>query len=237
LSGSQLYAAGPIDPQQPRVVQEPTDLKRNVEISGEIAPYRLNFLNDPNLPIIGVFTQAPTTELAIRLADASISALSQYVENLQQADNVPRGARVVIRRLGQAHGGVVNGSISKMLPAMIFTAVFVFWCVLLLVAARFRKSWRASKAIYASLSPPNGAVVTNGNGHGPDSDSSAVLRQRLLEGAPAPVAGRKPDKADSRALAETETPAPNGSDTDAADHAGGVSFAAQLVQSARGRRR
>jgi len=35
LSGEQIYAAGPVDAQETRVEQEPTALKRNVEITGE----------------------------------------------------------------------------------------------------------------------------------------------------------------------------------------------------------
>ena len=38
LSGEQIYAAGPVNANEPRVVQEPTALKRNVEITGETIP-------------------------------------------------------------------------------------------------------------------------------------------------------------------------------------------------------
>ena len=35
IPGDQIYAAGPIDPNVPRIVQEPTAVQRNVEITGE----------------------------------------------------------------------------------------------------------------------------------------------------------------------------------------------------------
>ncbi len=43
LSGAQLYAAGPLTINEPRIEQEPTELKRNVEITGETKPYRLSY--------------------------------------------------------------------------------------------------------------------------------------------------------------------------------------------------
>ena len=50
LSGEQMYAAGPVDAQLARVEQEPTALKRNVEITGETKPYRLDYESRGNLP-------------------------------------------------------------------------------------------------------------------------------------------------------------------------------------------
>src|ERR1035437_651505 len=58
LTGGQLYAEGPVSQNLPRTVQEPTDLQRNIQISGEAAPFRLQFNSDPNLPEIGIYAQA-----------------------------------------------------------------------------------------------------------------------------------------------------------------------------------
>jgi hypothetical protein len=151
LSGSQIYAAGPVDPQVPRIVQEPTAVQRNVQITGETTPYRLNFNSDPNLPTIGIYAQAPTTKLAIALADASVASLEQYVGSLENADHISQQSRIVIRQLGEANGGVVDGGISKALAVMVFLAVFVLWCVLMLVGTRFRESWRASGSVAEEL--------------------------------------------------------------------------------------
>jgi hypothetical protein len=148
IPGDQIFAAGPVDPSVPRVVEEPTAVQRNVEITGETTPYRLNFNDDPNLPTIGIYAQAPNTAQAIKLADASAVGLEQYVASLQSAGNTPPQARVVIRQLGSANGGVVDGGISKSLALMTFVAVFVLWCVLILLAGRFRETWRASAVVY-----------------------------------------------------------------------------------------
>jgi hypothetical protein len=149
IPGDQLYAAGPVDPLVPRVVEEPTAVQRNVEITGETAPYRLNFNNDPNLPTIGIYAQAPTTAQAIALANAAANSLSRYVRGLQVADNVPAQSRVVIRQLGLASGGVADSGVSKALAVMVFVGVLLVWCLLILVGSRFRQNWRTSAELEA----------------------------------------------------------------------------------------
>jgi len=144
LSSEQIYAAGPVIANQPRVVQEPTALKRNVQIAGETNPYRLNFESQPDLPTINIYSQAPTTPQAVTLANAAATGLKLYVTRLEDANKTPRASRVTIRQLGAANGSVVDGGVSKSVMAIVFVGVFVLWCVLILVGSRFREMWRVS---------------------------------------------------------------------------------------------
>ncbi len=170
ISGDQLYAAGPIDASVPRIVQEPTAVQRNVEITGETTPYRLNFNNDPNLPTIGIYAQAPTTKQSIQLADAAAASLAQYVSSIQSTNHTPLQSRVVIRQLGDASGGVVDGGISKALATMVFVGVFFLWCLLLLAGLRFREYWRASADFDEAASDREiDHRISNGNGKAPAS--------------------------------------------------------------------
>lgn len=169
IAGDRLYAAGPVDATVPRVIEEPTAVVRNVQITGETAPYRLNFSNDPNLPTIGIAAQAPTTQQAVNLADAAAWALRHYVAGIQASNDIPSGSRVVIRQLGPATGGVSDAGISKALASMVFVFVFVVWCVGLLLAGRFRESWRAAARVRSSdAGEPRGE---------PRSDSKRGSRQ------------------------------------------------------------
>jgi hypothetical protein len=151
LSGDQIYAAGPVNANEPRVVQEPTALKRNVEITGETVPYRLNFESQAGLPTINIYSQAPTTPQAVALANAAVVGLQRYVTNLEAEDKIPSSSRIEIRQLGTANGAVVDSGISKQLAVMVFLAVFLLWCVLMLAAPRFVAAWRESEV------PPQGA--------------------------------------------------------------------------------
>ncbi len=147
LSGEQIYAAGPVNANQPRVVQEPTALKRNVEITGETVPYRLNFESQAGLPTINIFSQAPTTPQAVALANAAVVGLQRYVTSLEAEDKIPSSSRIEIRQLGPANGAVVDGAISKQLAVMVFVAVFLLWCVLVLAAPRLLAVWRQSAGL------------------------------------------------------------------------------------------
>jgi len=147
IPGEQIYAAGPVNANEPRVVQEPTALRRNVEITGESNPYRLNFESQANLPTITINSQAPTTKQAISLANAAAVGLQRYVTDLENEDGIQPRSRVTIRQLGPANGAVVDGGIRKALAAIVFVAVFALWCVLLLVVPRFLKIWRESAAL------------------------------------------------------------------------------------------
>ncbi|HSZ05141.1 MAG TPA: hypothetical protein VK778_08060 [Solirubrobacteraceae bacterium] len=181
LSGGQLYATGPVSASQPRVVQEPTALKRNTEITGETDPYRLSFESQPNLPTINVYAQAPSTALAVGLANGAVVGLKQYVTALEEADKTPPRARVTIRRLGPANGAVVDGGISKELAVLVFVGVCLLWCILLLAASRFREVWRGSAMLqdwdeHAGSDAGHRGELVDGpsevsmNGHG-DSDA------------------------------------------------------------------
>jgi hypothetical protein len=149
IAGSRLYAAGPVDSLVPRVVEEPTAVERNVEITGEVAPYRLNFNDDPNLPTVGIYAQAPSTKQAIGLANAAAWALADYVAGVQSANKTPASQRVVIHQLGSAKGGVSDGGIRLSIALLAFLATFFAWCIGVLLLTRMRGTWRAAAALEA----------------------------------------------------------------------------------------
>jgi hypothetical protein len=152
LSGGQLYATGPLDPNVPRTVQEPTELQRNIELTGQTSPYQLGFTVSPTEPQVGIYAQAPTTALAISLANASAVAITRYVDSLETTDRVPESERVTIRQLGTATGAVVDGGIKKELAALVFVAVLIGWCVLLLAGSKVWRIWQASGEILSGAS-------------------------------------------------------------------------------------
>jgi hypothetical protein len=157
IPGEQIYAAGPVNANVPRVEQEPTALRRNVQISGETKPFRLNFNSDASLPTITIVSQAPTTTQAVNLANGAARGLQLYVASLQSANKTPQSSRVTIRQLGSANGAVVDGGISRSLAAIVFLVVFAVWCAAVLLASRFREIWRASGAVRRGWQDPEPA--------------------------------------------------------------------------------
>lgn len=199
IPGDEIYAAGPVDPTQQRVVVEPTAGKRNYQVAHETDPYRLEFLTNTNLPAIWVYSQAPTTAQAIALANASVSALQTYIATVP-GPNVQASSRVTIRQIGRATGSIVNGGIQKKLAGLIFVATFVAWCGLVLIATRFAEKWRATAP---SPQPRGKTVVGATNGH--RVDSGPLSHPKPASAAPAQWTKRHKVTGAARAARERVT--------------------------------
>lgn len=147
-----IEAQGPYDINLPTIQQEPTAGQRSSQIIGEGALYRLRFENNPVLPIVSVFAQAPTESEAVALAEAAPSALSSYIGRLQQRQETPPDRRVVIRELGKAEGGVVNQGANVQIGLLVFFVVLGVWCMLLVPAQTLARGWREAEVYEGGLS-------------------------------------------------------------------------------------
>jgi len=142
LPADAIEAHGPYDTNLPVFQQEPTAEKRSSQIIGEGAVYRLRFDNNPELPIVSVFAQAPNQDDAMRLAAAAPAALRAYIDDLQAKQHTPASRRVEVRRLGHATGGVVNKGANVQIATLVFIVVFGAWCMLLIPAQTIARGWR-----------------------------------------------------------------------------------------------
>jgi hypothetical protein len=157
-----IEAQGPYDINLPVIQQEPTAEKRSSQIIGEGALYRLRFENNPVLPVVSVFAQAPSEAEAIDLANAAPRALRTYINGIQEQQNTPESRRVVIRKLGNATGGVVNAGANLQIGLLVFIVVFGAWCMLLIPAQTIARGWREA-SVYGDVPGP-------GPGNGPHGD-------------------------------------------------------------------
>jgi len=137
-----IEAQGPYDINLPVIQQEPTAGQRSSQIIGEGALYRLRFENNPVLPIVSVFAQAPSKAEAVALADAAPRALRVYINEIQARQDTPDDRRVVIRKLGDAEGGVVNEGANLQIALLVFIVVLGGWCMLLIPAQTLARGWR-----------------------------------------------------------------------------------------------
>lgn len=155
-----IEAQGPYDINLPEIQQEPTAEQRSSQIIGEGAVYRLRFENNPVLPVVSTFAQAPTLAEAEGLANAAPRALRTYINRIQAVQATPEDRRVVIRKLGSATGGVVNEGANVQISALVFFLVFGAWCMLLIPAHTIARGWRDADA-YGDGHPHGGSP----NGH------------------------------------------------------------------------
>jgi len=137
-----IEAQGPFELNLPEVQQAPTAEKRSSQIIGEGALYRLRFENNPSLPIVTVYAQAPGRDEAVALAAAAPAALRDYIDRLQNRQHTPRSQRVEIRQLGRADGAIVNQGANLQIATLVFIVVLGAWCMLLIPARTIARGWR-----------------------------------------------------------------------------------------------
>ena len=118
--------------------------QRGSELVAEANSYRILSSTRNDLPLISIFTQAPTAEEAARLANAAVAGLTTYVDDIAAKERVV--GRLRLRQLGEATGGSITNHASAKVAAMAFVGAFAAWCVLVLVTTRLRSSWRAAQA-------------------------------------------------------------------------------------------
>lgn len=168
-----IDAKGPFNVNQPRAQREPTAERRASQLRFERSDYRLRFDSEPNLPLVTILAQAPTIAKARQMANASATALADYVEDVQSREEIPETERVVVSQLGAAEGGVVNPGVDRQIAALTFGGVLLGWSLLVLAASALLRRWRR-----------RGAPVPSQRRFGsrqPDTRDEPVLDLDLLE--------------------------------------------------------
>lgn len=105
--------------------------------------YLVQVKQGDNLPVLSIFTQAPTAAGARRLADATAAALSNAVTRVQEETGVREARRLTIRQLGTARAGMVEKKPSGVLAVGVFFVVFAGFCLAILAWPRLVEAWRA----------------------------------------------------------------------------------------------
>lgn len=175
LPADAIEAQPPYEQGQPLFAIEPTAEKRSTQIIGERALYRLRFENNPNMPLISVYAQAPTDEEARRLADAAPAALQSYVTKIQETQKTPAKRRVTLRQLGDAKGGTVNAGANLQIAFLVFFVVLILWSLLLIPAHTIVRGWRSG-------GPRDGGGSPRSNGHGDGAEAKQTLRPYMERG-------------------------------------------------------
>ena len=124
LPRDQLAGTGRTTAFVPITLTDPDSERRASEFHDAEFPYRIEVQSRPVTPIIDVYTQAPTTAEAERLADAALVGLKQHLDERSDAAGVPRSEQSVMRQLGDARGGVVNGGTAPTIAVLTFITVF-----------------------------------------------------------------------------------------------------------------
>jgi hypothetical protein len=125
----------------PLALLEPGSERRASDIQTSRAPYRLEVQGRPTMPVIDVYTQAPSVEGAECLANASSAGLRGYLRSLAHRQRVPPGDVTRVRQIGGAYAAVVNSRAPLEIAVLTFLVAFAISCGALsgLVHLRLRR--------------------------------------------------------------------------------------------------
>jgi hypothetical protein len=143
LSPEQIAVHGPVA--NASEASDPTSEQRANDIRQDSEPYRVQVNFSGELPVLSIYTQAPTVPGALRLANGMATALRTVVGDIQShgEKGIATSDEVRIRQLGTAQGGVVTESASYALGLLVFIGVFGASCILILVLRNFGAAWRS----------------------------------------------------------------------------------------------
>jgi hypothetical protein len=141
LSPGQIAADGPFSTLTDRSTYQATPAgPRANQLTEENAIYRMVFDAQLSLPIISIYTQAPDSTAAIKLASAATTVLTDYVKDLDEG--IPPGRQITVSQLGQPEGGTVNDGANPILAVLAFIAIFVVLCAAIVLGSGLVRQWR-----------------------------------------------------------------------------------------------
>jgi hypothetical protein len=106
--------------------------------------YKLQFNQNPEMPTVDVYAEAPTTKEAVALANGAVTGFDAFLNHLYANSAIASYNRIEIRQLGGAAGGIVDPAASKKLALFVFVGVFAAWCALVLFVSRLRAQMRTT---------------------------------------------------------------------------------------------
>jgi hypothetical protein len=130
---------------------EPASEQRASDVLVEALPYRIEVQARQTTPVVDVYTHAPTTAAATRLANTAVAALQDYLRTLAARESLPSQYEVRLRQLGPARGGRVNAGMAAGVGVVTFLVIFGLMAGGLRfltrprpAAARAGEGWRAA---------------------------------------------------------------------------------------------
>jgi hypothetical protein len=149
--GTVLRLTAPV----PFVMRDLDSEQRAYILAGYKRPYRLEIQTDKTLPIVHIYSQAPSPAAAVALADATVETLGEDVRELADRDGIAPSRRPHLEQLAPPRGGVLNRGAKPQIVLLTFIVSFGVCCSLLLLIRRAWLGWAAAgRGAGASPTPP-----------------------------------------------------------------------------------
>lgn len=140
-----IRAVTPRTPNSPRPFVSPGNEKRSSDLLRSTAQYRLSIEANPTVPVLKIYSQAPTAKAAQELANASVDGLRDYLAQDAAARGVQRDNQVRLVQLGRADSAVINGGVRFDVALLTFLAVFTLAATAAIFLARVRRGFELAE--------------------------------------------------------------------------------------------
>lgn len=141
VRSSRIQATAPMTANVPRALIDPGSGGSATDIIASPDQYKLEIQADPSVPILHVYTQAPTKTQAVRFATASVQAATSYLQQLQSNEKIPAAQQVSVEQLGSARGGIANPGGPTQMAILVFVGVFCVSLWFSVIVAKIRGGW------------------------------------------------------------------------------------------------
>ena len=140
---SVLQVSTPLTPSQPLPVagsanNSVTNIVRSTD------QYRLSINVNPSVPMLDIYSQAPTAAGAAVLANAAVDGLRSYVATLAAKQHTPPADQIHLLQLGRAQGAVINHGIQWQVAVFAFVLTFSLACATVILVIRIQRGWKTA---------------------------------------------------------------------------------------------
>lgn len=118
-----IAAVAQITGNVPATLREPDSEQRAHDIATSRRRYRLDIQSKPAIPVLDVYTQAPSPDEATALANAAIRAMRDELAARADAAGLDRDQLVVLEQIGSPRAAVINSGDPIQIAALTFFVV------------------------------------------------------------------------------------------------------------------
>jgi hypothetical protein len=140
-----LRVTAPLTRKQPRAPAGSTNQKKASDLLESTDQYRLTIEANPTVPVLDIYSQAPTASKAEVLANAAVDGLKEYLTGLATSQQIPDEDQIRIRQLGRARGTVINEGIDWQVSFLAFVLTFSFACATAIFLSRVERGFRMAQ--------------------------------------------------------------------------------------------
>ena len=126
---------------------------------GNVLTTRVVSSSDGDLPLIEIEAQAGDAASAIKLADAGIEGLRQYLDSKAAGEEIAAANRLNVSGLGGAQAFESVRGPGFLTALMAGLLVFALGCAAIILAAALRRGWRASSFVEEPVTDPSSELM------------------------------------------------------------------------------